>query len=101
MWGATCDEAVSSMERDLEALPTHYDFLKTHWHTLRATNPIEQINKEFKRRTKPMEQIGVDTLRAMLVFTALRLEFGWIKTPTTTSNRCPHQTQQAALGTPQ
>ena len=33
-----------------------------------------------------MEQMGVDTLRAMLVFTALRLEFGWIKTPITAAN---------------
>jgi putative transposase len=86
LWGATCDEAVSSMERDLQALLAHYDFPKTHWHALRTTNPIERINKEFKRRTKSMEQMGVDTLRAMLVFTALRLEFGWIKTPITASN---------------
>ncbi len=33
-----------------------------------------------------MEQMGVDTLRAMLVFTALRLEFGWLKTPITATN---------------
>lgn len=86
LWGAQCDEAVSSMERDLEALLTHYDFPQAHWDALRTTNPIERINKEFKRRTKSMEQMGVDTLRAMLVFTALRLEFGWIKTPITAAN---------------
>jgi putative transposase len=85
-WGKTCDEAVSSMERDLEVLLTHYDFPKAHWDALRTTNPIERINKEFKRRTKSMDQVGADTLRAMLVFTALRLEFGWIKTPITASN---------------
>jgi transposase-like protein len=44
--------------------------------SVRRTTPIERTNKEFKRRTKSMEQMGVDTLRAMLVFTALRLEFG-------------------------
>jgi transposase-like protein len=54
--GATCDETVSSMEHDLEALLAHYDFPKTHWHALRTTNPIERINKECKRRTKSMEQ---------------------------------------------
>jgi putative transposase len=85
-WNATCDEAVSSTERDLETFLAHYDFPKAHWSALRTTNPIERINKEFKRRTKSMEQVGVDTLRAMLVFIALRLEFGWIKTPITASN---------------
>jgi putative transposase len=86
LWGAPCDDAVSSLERDLEALLTHYDFPQAHWDALRTTNPIERINKEFKRRTKSMEQMSVDTLRAMLVFTALRLEFGWIKTPITAAN---------------
>ncbi len=57
-----------------------------HWDVLGTTNPIERINKEFKRRTKSMEQMGLDTLRAMLVFTVLCLEFGWIKTPITAAN---------------
>jgi len=85
-WSARCDDAVPSMERHLEVLLTHYDFPQAHWDALRTTNPIERINKEFKRRTKSMEQRGVDTLRAMLVCTALRLEFGWIKTPITAAN---------------
>ena len=85
-WSASCDDAVESMERDLEALLAHYEFPKEHWSALRTTNPIERINKEFKSRTKSMDHLGVDTLRAMLVFTALRLEFGWLTTPITATN---------------
>lgn len=33
-----------------------------------------------------MEQAGAETLHVMLAFTALRLEFGWLKTPVTAPN---------------
>jgi hypothetical protein len=33
-----------------------------------------------------MDQAGVETLRVMLAFTALRLEYGWLKTPLTAPN---------------
>ena len=68
------------MERDLEALLVHYDFPREHWDALRTTNPIERVNKEFKRRSKAMEQVGPDGLKTLLAFTALRLEFGWSQT---------------------
>jgi len=85
-WGTTCGDAVEVMERDLAELLSHYQMPKAYWDALRTTNPIERMNKEFKRRTKSMEQAGVDTLRVMLAFTALRLEFGWLKTPVTAPN---------------
>ena len=65
------------------ALLCHYDFPREHWAALRTTNPIERVNKEFKRRSKAMEQMGPDGLKALLAFTALRLEFGWATTPIT------------------
>lgn len=68
------------MERDLDALLVHYDFPRAHWDALRTTNPIERVNKEFKRRSKAMEQVGPDGLKTLLAFTALRLEFGWSQT---------------------
>lgn len=88
-WGKMCGDAVSSLERDLEALLIHYTFPKEHWDALRTTNPIERVNKEFKRRSKAMETVGPDGLKALLAFTALRLEFGWSLTPIS-SNRLPH-----------
>lgn len=78
-WEKDCPEGVECMERDLDALLVHYEFPKAHWDALRTTNPIERVNKEFKRRFKAMEQVGPDGLRALLAFTALKLEFGWMQ----------------------
>lgn len=94
-WGATCGDAVASLERDLEALLVHYEFPKAHWDALRTTNPIERINREFKRRSKTMETIGADGLKVLLAFTALRLEFGWATTPIT-SGKLAHIGSRAA-----
>ena len=55
----------------------HYRFDKRFWQALKTTNPIERINKEFKRRTKSMETIGEATLEAVVAFVCLRLEVGW------------------------
>jgi putative transposase len=84
-WGNVCGDAVACIQRDLEALLVHYDFPKEHWEALRTTNPIERVNKEFKRRSKSMETVSPDGLQALLAFTALRMEYGWATTPITSS----------------
>src|SRR3990167_168065 len=76
-WSKDAADAVECMERDIEALVVHYTFPKEHWNALRTTNPIERVNKEFKRRSKSMEVVSPDGLKALLSFTALRLEHGW------------------------
>ncbi len=88
-WAKACEDAVRTMEKDLEALLVHYEFPREHWEALRTTNPIERVNKEFKRRSKAMETVGPAGLQALLAFTALRLEFGWATTPIT-SNKLTH-----------
>ena len=88
-WSPTCNDAVERLERDLAALLAHYDFPKAHWDALRTTNPIERVNKEFKRRSKAMETIGSDGLKVLLAFTAIRLEYGWATTPIS-SNKVAH-----------
>jgi putative transposase len=82
-WGKTCAAAVECMEKDIEALLVHYEFPPEHWDTLRTTNPIERVNKEFKRRSKSMETVSPEGLQGLLAFTALRLEYGWTTTPIT------------------
>lgn len=82
-WAPHCGDPVASIEKDLEALLVHYDFPREHWDALRTTNPIERVNKEFKRRSKAMETMGPDGLKALLAFTAMRLEYGWHTTPIT------------------
>jgi putative transposase len=59
----------------------HYRFEKRYWLTLKTTNPIERVNKEFKRRAKAMGTMGESTRECLLAFTALRLEMGWKQVP--------------------
>jgi putative transposase len=80
-WGSACADAVNCLERDIEELLVHYKFPEGHWKALRSTNPIERVNKEFKRRSKAMETVSADGLKVLLAFTALRLEYGWGITP--------------------
>jgi putative transposase len=82
-WQGNAKDAMARFEKDLPTLLCHYDFPQEYWAALRTTNPIERVNKEFKRRSKSMEQMSADGLKALLAFTALRLEFGWASTPIT------------------
>lgn len=82
-WSAVCDDAVDCMAKDLDALLVHYEFPQEHWNSLRTTNPIERVNKEFKRRSKPMEVVSPEALKGLLAFTAMRLEYGWQSAPIT------------------
>lgn len=82
-WSKDAGDAVARMERDLDALLAHYEFPREHWEALRTTNPIERVNKEFKRRSKAMEVVSPDGLKPLLAFTAIRLEHGWLMTPIT------------------
>ena len=52
-WGRLFPSAVQVIERDLDSLLTFFQFDPTYWTVLRTTNPIERLNKEFKRRTRP------------------------------------------------
>lgn len=79
--GDDCKRAVACLEKDLESLLAHYAFEKSYWRALRTTNPIERINKELKRRLKPMESVGEQTLEVMVAFVALRLEMNWRRNP--------------------
>jgi transposase-like protein len=85
-WEKPCGDAVASMARDLAELLVHYEFPKEHWDALRTTNPIERVNKEFKRRSRAMEVVGPDGLKTLLAFTALRLEFRWMQSSITASH---------------
>lgn len=82
-WHRLCGDAVACMEKDLGALLMHYEFPQEHWDALRTTNPIERVNKEFKRRSKSMEVVSAEGLKGLLAFTAMRLEYGWQTTPIT------------------
>ena len=56
--------------------------LKAKWVSLRTTNGIERLNKEFKRRTKPMEIVaGEESVYRILAFVAMKTEMSWRRAP--------------------
>ena len=75
------ERATKCIEKDLESLLVHYRFDKSLWRALKTTNPIERINREFKRRTKSMDTLGEKTLETLLAFISLRFEYHWQRTP--------------------
>lgn len=79
--GADAERAVKCLEKDLDSLLVHYRFDRKLWTALKTTNPIERVNKEFKKRSRPMGTVGEKTLESLLAFTALRLEMNWKKIP--------------------
>ena len=77
-WEDVAPSAVKSLERSLEACLNFYHFPVSHWVSLRTTNIIERLNKEFKRRTRPMEIIaGESSCYKLLAFIALKMELHW------------------------
>ena len=77
-WGRSFPTAVHVIERDLDSLLRFFQFDSTYWTVIRTTNPIERLNKEFKRRTRVMEVTGgeVSTYRC-LVYVAQTMEYRW------------------------
>jgi len=77
-WGRLFPSAVQVIDKDLDSLLTFLQFDSTYWTTLRTTNPIERLNKEFKRRTRAMEVTGgeISTYRC-LVYVAQTMEYRW------------------------
>jgi len=77
-WGPQFPSAVQIIEKDLDSLLTFFQFDPTYWTVLRTTNPIERLNKEFKRRTRAMEVTGgeISTYRC-LAYVAQTMEYRW------------------------
>ena len=52
------------------------------WISLRTTNVIERLNKEFKLRTRPMEIVaGENACYRLLAFISLKMELHWRSKP--------------------
>ena len=54
-WESTLPSAVKSLDNSINSCLTFFAFPEEEWISLRTTNIIERLNKEFKRRTRPME----------------------------------------------
>ena len=74
--------ATACLTNVIDECLTFMSFPEEQWHSLRTTNTIERVNKEFKRRTKPMEILaGEKSSYRLLCFVALKMEQGWKSMP--------------------
>lgn len=81
-WAKDIPSAVACLERSADACLTFFHFPEEEWISLRTTNIIERLNKEFKRRTRPMEILaGEDACYRLLAFISLKMELHWRSTP--------------------
>lgn len=77
-WGKDIPSAVKCLSNSLDACLTFFSFPEEEWISLRTTNVIERLNKEFKRRTKPMEIVaGENACYLLLAFISLKMEASW------------------------
>jgi putative transposase len=81
-WQKELPSAVKCLENSLESCVRYLQFPEEEWICLRTTNVIERVNKEFKRRTKPMEIVaGERSCYTLLAFICLRMELRWRSKP--------------------
>lgn len=81
-WQKEIPSAAQCLENSIEACLAFTSFPEEEWISLRTTNIIERLNKEFKRRTKPMEIVaGERSCYTLLAFICLRMEMHWRSNP--------------------
>jgi len=81
-WKKEVPSAVKCLERSIENCLTFFHFPREDWISLRTSNIIERLNKEFKRRTKPMEIVaGERACYTLLAFICLKMELHWRNFP--------------------
>ena len=76
-WTKLCPSVVTSLHEAGEELLTYFEFPKAMWKSLRTTNPLEKLNREFRRRTKTQasfstEQAAVTLLYGLVAFGQIR-----------------------------
>jgi putative transposase len=81
-WQQDLPSAVKCLENSIESCLTFFICPEEEWISLRTTNIIERLNKEFKRRTKPMEIVaGENACYMLLAFISLKMEIHWRSNP--------------------
>ena len=81
-WQQELPSAVKCLENSIKSCLTFFICPEEEWISLRTTNIIERLNKEFKRRTKPMEIVaGENACYTLLAFICLKMELHWRSNP--------------------
>ncbi|HEY7474124.1 MAG TPA: IS256 family transposase [Vicinamibacterales bacterium] len=76
-WTSLCPAVAKSLEEAGLELLTFFDFPKAMWKSLRTTNTLENLNREFRRRTKT--QASFSTEAAALIILYGLVAFGQIQ----------------------
>jgi putative transposase len=81
-WQKEFPSAVKCLENFIDACLSFFTYPEEHWISLRTTNIIERRNKEFRRRTKPLEIVaGEHACYTLLAFICLKVELHWRSNP--------------------
>lgn len=81
-WEKDLPSATKCLESSINSTLTYLNFPEEEWISLRTTNPIERLNKEFKRRTKSMEIVANESsCYNLLAVISLRMELYWSRHP--------------------
>jgi putative transposase len=81
-WEMELPSAVRCLENSINSCLTFFDYPEDEWISLRTTNIVERLNKEFKRRTKSMEIVaGERACYTLLAFICLKMELHWRTNP--------------------
>jgi transposase-like protein len=67
-WSKLCPAVAQSLEEAGHELLTFYEFPKAMWRSLRTTNPLENLNREFRRRTKTQASFGNEAAGVTLLY---------------------------------
>ena len=81
-WGKELPSATKCLENSIDSCLTFFDFPEEEWISLRTTNVVERLNKEFRRRTRSMEIVaGEEACYKLLAFICLKMELHWRMKP--------------------
>ena len=77
-WSTLCPAVATSLEEAGLELLAFYDFPKATWKSIRTTNTIETLNREFRRRTKTQasfstEDAALTVLYGLVAFGQIQL----------------------------
>ena len=67
-WSRLCPAVARSLEEAGNELLTFYEFPKAMWKSLRSTNSLENLNREFRRRTKTQASFGTEEAAITLLY---------------------------------
>jgi len=67
-WTTLCPVVARSIEEAGLDLLTFYNFPKAMWKSLRTTNTLENLNREFRRRTKTQASFSTEAAAVTLLY---------------------------------